>query len=154
MTPRRFRPFVSFIFVVSTSSIGAHAQNAITLQVDASQVALKIVRIHMLIPAKPGPLTLYYPKWIPGEHAPDGPIANVTGLEMKSEGQTVRWERDLLDVYTFHVNVPEGADNLEVAFDYIEPSGGPYSGGASATDKLAVLEWNQFVLYPAGAPAR
>jgi predicted metalloprotease with PDZ domain len=154
MTSRRFRPFVSLMFVVSTSSIGAHAQNAITLHVDASQVALKIVRVHMEMPAKPGPLTLYYPKWIPGEHAPDGPIANVAGLEMKAGGETVRWERDLLDVYTFHVNIPEGAGTLEISFDYIEPSGGPYSGGASATDKLDVIAWNQDVLYPAGTPAR
>ena len=156
MTLRRFRLLAEVILVVTVFAVGAHAQNGppITLEVDASQVQLKIVRVHMQIPAKPGPLTLYYPKWIPGEHAPDGPIGSVTGLEMKAAGETVRWQRDLLDIYTFHVDVPEGANSLEVSFEYIEPSSGPYSGGASATDKLDVLEWNQDVLYPAGAPAR
>jgi len=106
------------------------------------------------MPAKPGPLTLYYPKWIPGEHAPDGPIANLTGLEMKAGGRTLPWRRDLLDVFTFHVDIPQNTDTLEISFDYIEPTGGPYSGGASATDKLAVIAWNQDVLYPASLPAK
>jgi len=158
MFSRRFhrlaRPVIAIIAFAFAA--GAHAQDGspIALRVDASQVALKIVHVRLQMPAKPGPLTLYYPKWIPGEHGPDGPIASVTGLEMKAAGQTVRWQRDLLDVYTFHVEVPQGAKSLEISFDYIEPSSGPYSGGASATDKLDVIEWNQEVFYPGGAPAR
>jgi predicted metalloprotease with PDZ domain len=103
------------------------------------------------MPVKPGPLTLYYPKWIPGEHAPDGPIANLTGLKFSADGKTIPWDRDLLDVFTFHVDVPTGAEHLDISFDYLEPAGtGAYTAGASATDKLVVLSWNQFVLYPAG----
>jgi predicted metalloprotease with PDZ domain len=94
---------------------------------------------------------LYYPKWIPGEHAPDGPIANLTGLKFSADGKTIPWDRDLLDVFTFHVDVPTGAEHLDISFDYLEPAGsGAYTAGASATDKLVVLSWNQFVLYPAG----
>jgi predicted metalloprotease with PDZ domain len=103
------------------------------------------------MPVKAGPLTLYYPKWIPGEHAPDGPIANLTGLKFSADGKTIPWDRDLLDVFTFHVDVPTGAEHLDISFDYLEPAGsGAYTAGASATDKLVVLSWNQFVLYPAG----
>jgi predicted metalloprotease with PDZ domain len=93
---------------------------------------------------KAGPLTLYYPKWIPGEHGPDGPIADLAGLKFEGNGKVIPWKRDLLDTFTFHVDIPEGVSNLEASYDLIEPD------GASATDKLMVLEWNQVVLYPAG----
>jgi predicted metalloprotease with PDZ domain len=106
------------------------------------------------MPVKSGPLTLYYPKWIPGEHGPNGPIANVTGLKFSADGKTIPWQRDLLDNFTFHVDVPEGVDRLDADFDYIEPTAsGAYTAGASATAKLEVISWNQNVLYPAGTPA-
>ena len=99
------------------------------------------------MPVRPGPLTLYYPKWIPGEHGPDGPIANLTGLKFEANGQIIPWQRDFLDVFTFHVEIPRGVSHLDVNYDYIEPD------GVSATDKLMVLEWNEVVLYPADIPA-
>src|ERR1700683_672973 len=129
----------------------AQSEQTISLTVDASQTPLKIIRAHIVMPVKPGPLTLYYPKWIPGEHAPDGPIANLTGLKFSADGKTIPWDRDLLDVFTFHVDVPTGAEHLDISFDYLEPAGtSDHTADASATDKLVVLSWNQFVLYPAG----
>src|SRR6202044_1737855 len=127
---------------------GAMAQSSqtISLTVDASQAPLKIIRSHMVMPVKPGPLTLYYPKWIPGNHSPDGPIASLTGLKFSANGKTIPGQRDLRDVFTFHVDVPSGTDRLDISFDYIE-------GGASGTDKLFILEWNSNVLYPAGTPS-
>jgi hypothetical protein len=87
-----------------------------------------------------GPLTLYYPKWIPGEHGPDGPIGNLTGLKFTANGKTIPWQRDLLDNFTFHIDVPAGEDHLDVAFDYLEPgSGGFATSAASATDRQAVF---------------
>ena len=128
---------------------------AISLTVDATQTPLKVIRTQETIPVKPGPLTLYYPKWIPGEHGPDGPIGNVTGLKFTANGATIPWQRDLSDVFTFHVEVPAGVNELHVAFDYLEPSGagGFATSAMSATDKLIVIEWNQNVFYPAGRPA-
>ncbi len=133
----------------------AWAQNSpIALTVDARQAPLKIVKSDEAIPVRPGPLTLYYPKWIPGEHAPDGPIANLTGLKFTGNGKRIPWRRDLLDVFTFHLTIPAGVHVLHAHFDYLEPSGGPYSEGASATDKLIIVSWNQNLLYPAGTPAQ
>ncbi len=126
----------------------------INLTVDATQAPEKILHSRLLIPVKPGPLTLYYPQWIPGEHEPSGPLGNVAGLKFKANGKTIPWRRDLLDVFTFHLDVPAGAEALEASFDYLEPAAGPFSGGASATDKLVVLSWNQTLLYPAGFRAR
>ena len=117
---------------------------AISVTVDATRTQQKLLRAHLVIPVKPGPLTLYYPKWIPGEHGPDGPIADLTGLKFEADGKTIPWQRDNLDVFTFHVDVPAGVSHLDADYDFIEPD------GASATDKVMVLEWNEVLLYPAG----
>jgi predicted metalloprotease with PDZ domain len=151
--PLRLLLFVSTLLASTVASLLAQPSQPIQLTVDATQAARMIVRTHMVLPVKPGPLTMYYPKWIPGEHEPDGPISNVTGLKFVANGEILPWRRDLLDVFTFHVNVPPGVDHLDVSFDYLEPSAGPYTGGASATDKLVVISWNQNLLYPAGTPA-
>jgi len=126
----------------------ALAAESIPLTVDATGTQQKLLRVHEVIPVKPGPMTLYYPKWIPGEHGPDGPITSLTGLKFEADGKAIPWQRDLLDVFTFHVNVPAGVTHLDARFDFIEPEAG------SATDKLMVLEWNDVLLYPAGAPVQ
>ena len=123
---------------------------AIVLTLDATQASEKILHTRMVMPVKPGPLTLYYPKWIPGQHDPSGPVGSVAGLKFMADGKVIPWRRDLLDVFNFHLQVPEGAQSLEATFDYIE-SGGAFGG--SATDKLLIVSWNQNVLYPAGVPA-
>ena len=154
---RRIRvrgPLVALTVFLLGAPLALAQSGPITLTVDATQVARKIVRTTMVMPVKPGPVTLYYPKWIPGEHAASGPIANVTGLKFTANGKTIPWTRDLLDGFTFHVDVPSGADRLEVSFDYLEPGGGAFTAGASATDKLVVVSWNQNLLYPAGTPAQ
>lgn len=147
--------FLAAFLLLSAAALSAQGAPAIRLTVDASQAPLKILRTHLEMPVTPGPLTLYYPKWIPGMHEPGGPIANVTGLKFTANGATIPWRRDLLDVFTFHVDVPQGAKQLDVSFDYIETSGpgvGSAAGG-TATDKLLDLNWYQVLLYPAGTPA-
>ena len=125
---------------------------SITLAVDATQTPRKIFHARLSIPAAPGTLTLYYPKWIPGEHGPTGPIQDLAGLHFTANGQELKWRRDLLDGWTFHVEVPAGATTVEAALDFISPAGaeGMYTAGASATDKLSILAWNTLLLYPAG----
>jgi predicted metalloprotease with PDZ domain len=141
------------IFLIEVAVLGVStllAQNSVTidLAVDATQAPQKILHTHMVMPVKSGPLTLYYPKWIPGEHTPSGPIGGIGGFSFSANGRTIPWRRDLMDVFTFHLDVPEGVERLEIAFDYIEPS-----RGGSATDKLVIVSWNQDVLYPAGLSA-
>lgn len=120
----------------------------ISLTVDATKTQQKLLHAHMELPVNPGPLTLYYPKWIPGEHGPEGPISSLTGLHFDANGKPIPWKRDLLDVFTFHLDIPAGVSRLDASYDFIEPAGN------SATDKLMVLEWNDVVLYPAGTPAQ
>jgi predicted metalloprotease with PDZ domain len=124
----------------------------VSLSVDATDAPRKIFHARLTIPAKPGSLTLYYPKWIPGEHGPTGPIQDLAGLKFTANGKTLPWRRDLLDGWTFHVEVPAGVSSIEAALDFISPAGseGIYTGGATATDRLAVINWNDMLLYPEG----
>ncbi len=136
-------------------ALRAQAGPTITLNVDATQAPMKIIHTHMIMPVHAGELKLYYPKWIPGEHAPDGPILNLTGLKFTANGRPIPWRRDLLDMFTFHLTIPDGVSSLSVDLDYIEPAvTSGFSAGASATDKLVVISWNQNLLYPAGFRAQ
>ena len=155
--PRKFLRLtlaVMIFIALAAPTLLAQSSQVISLTVDATQAPIKLVHSHIVMPVKPGPLTLYYPKWIPGEHGPNGPVASLSGLKFSANGKTIPWQRDLLDNFTFHVDVPEGVDHLDINFDYIEPSGsGAFTAGASATAKLDVISWNHNVLYPAGTPA-
>ncbi|MBZ5682598.1 MAG: M61 family peptidase [Acidobacteriia bacterium] len=124
----------------------------VTLSVDASTAARKIFHATLKIPASAGDLTLYYPKWIPGEHAPDGPVVDLAGLKFSADGKTLKWRRDLLDGFTIHVEVPAGVNEIEAELDFLSPATfeGGFSAGSSATDKMAVISWNQVLLYPKG----
>src|SRR5208282_3230706 len=150
---RGVRNFIcTAIFLLSSFSVfGANAPT-VTLSVDASEAPRKMFHAQLRIPAKPGTLTLYYPKWIPGEHGPTGPITDLTGLKFTASGKTLAWRRDLLDGYTFHVEVPPGENEVTASLDYASPvSTAPgYSAAVSGTEKLYVFSWNALLLYPAG----
>ncbi len=149
MFTSRFRLLwcIALVTVLTAPFVFAQSGQTISLTVDATQTARKLLHARLVIPVQPGPFTIYYPKWIPGEHGPDGPIADLTGLKFQANGKTIPWRRDLLDTCTFHVDVPAGATQLNASYDFIEPE------GMSATDKLMVLEWNEALLYPAGVPS-
>jgi predicted metalloprotease with PDZ domain len=142
------------IFCVFLFSFLGWAANAPTviISVDATHAPRKILHASLKIPAAPGDLTLYYPKWIPGEHAPDGPVVDLAGLFFKANGQTLKWRRDLLDGFTIHVDVPAGVNQVDAELDFLSPATleTGFSAGSSATDKLAVISWNQVLLYPKG----
>ena len=124
----------------------------VTLSVDATTAPRKIFHASLKIPATPGDLTLYYPKWIPGEHAPDGPVVDLAGLKFSASGKPLKWRRDTLDGFTIHVDVPAGESEISAELDFLSPATfeGGFSSGSSATAKLAVISWNQVLLYPKG----
>ncbi len=109
----------------------------------------------MTMPVTPGRLILLYPKWMPGEHMPSGPIQDNVGLKFTAGGQTLPWRRDDVDMNAYHLTIPAGATQLEVTMDYTSPVAGEggFTGGASSTDKLTLISWNQLLLYPAGFPS-
>lgn len=124
----------------------------IQLSVDASDVTRRLLHASLTLPVSAGSLRLAYPKWIPGEHAPTGPITDVVNLKVSANGKTLAWRRDGSDVFVIVVDVPAGVTSLLITYDFVSPPEiGGFSGGASATQQLAVLSWNQLLLYPAGA---
>ena len=125
----------------------------VAIVVDASEAARKIFHVKMTFEAAPGDLTLYYPKWIPGEHGPTGPIIGLAGLKFYAGGQELAWQRDPVDMYAIHLTAPSGGA-IEAHLDYLSPAEAEgFSSAASATSQLAMISWNQVLLYPAGWPA-
>ena len=121
----------------------------ILLNLDATEAPRKIFHCKMVIPATPGPLTLLYPKWIPGDHGPTGTIQDLTGLKFSAGGKEIPWERDLVDMFAIHLQVPEQATNVEAELDYVSPASAEGSAyNASATSQLVIVNWNNVVLYP------
>jgi predicted metalloprotease with PDZ domain len=120
----------------------------VSIEVDAREAPRKLFHARLTIPARPGPMTLLYPKWVPGDHGPTGPITDLAGLRIQARGQALPWRRDPVDMYAFQVDVPAGADAIEVALDYLSPADSSGSQDLGATANLALISWNSLLLYP------
>jgi predicted metalloprotease with PDZ domain len=131
---------------------GSQARPAVqmTLDVDATDAPMRILHATASIPARAGTMTLFYPKWIPGEHMPSGPIANLTGLHILADGQELAWRRDLVDMNAFAVTVPTGSKTLTAKYDYVIGAGGAFGSAPSTNAKIAVINWYTVGLYPMG----
>ncbi len=129
-------------------------QGTLKVSVDATDVAHRIFRVHETVPvASAGPLTLLYPQWLPGNHSPTGPIDKMAGLVIKANGQVLPWTRDPLNVYAFHVDVPQGAGSVDVTFQFLSPQDRS-QGRVVMTPEMLNLQWNAVTMYPAGHYAR
>jgi predicted metalloprotease with PDZ domain len=152
----RTSPLVMVLIAVIACPLASYAASAaphINIALDATDAPRKILHAQLTIPATPGTLTLYYPKWIPGEHAPSGPAIDLAGLKFTANGQFLKWRRDLADDWAIHVEVPAGAQEVHASLDYLEPGESDqslFSAGSSATQKMLVISWNQVLLYPKG----
>jgi hypothetical protein len=94
----------------------------LALRVDATDLDHRIFLVRETVPVRPGPLTLYFPLWLPGDHSPNGRISSVAGLTIRAAGQPIAWKRDPLDVYAFEVEVPAGVDSIEIEFQNLTPA--------------------------------
>ena len=122
----------------------------LTLTVDATDLDRRILRVKETIPvAKAGPMVLLYPEWLPGAHAPRGQLEKVAGLTITANGQPLRWVRDPVEVYALHVDVPEGATALELAFQFLSATAAD-QGRVVVTQEMLNLQWNSTAFYPAG----
>ncbi|ADW70956.1 M61 family metallopeptidase [Granulicella tundricola] len=128
-------------------SAAAFAQSApIKIVADLSEAPRRLYHAEIDIPVKSGPLTLTTPKWIPGNHRPTGPVDDITGVVFTANGETLKWRRDDVDLYEFHLTVPKGVTNVHAHLDFIVEG--------RVTDHMAVLEWEKLLLYPADKPGR
>ena len=133
--------------------VQARYPGMIELNVDARDIDRRIQRVRERIPVSPGPLTLWYPKWIPGNHAPTGPINQMAGLVIRGNGKVLQWTRDSGDMYAFRLLVPEDVGVLDIEFQYLSPTATD-QGRVAMTPNLLDLQWHRVLLYPAGFDAR
>jgi len=133
--------FLALALVAASSSV---ATEPIVLSVDATQAGRNFIHSHLVVPAHSGPMTLVYPKWIPGEHSPSGPINDVIGLHLHAAGHEISWQRDDVDMFAIHFAVPQGAKSVELDFDLAS------KGGSIASPNFSRIKWNRLVWYPQG----
>src|ERR1041385_2057143 len=117
---------------------------SIKMKVDAPNAARNVLHTTLTIPVKPGSLTLFFPKWIPGEHTPTGPINDVVGLKLSAGGKAISWRRDDVEMFAFHCQIPDGVSELDVSFDDVSQPESTMSA------KLARIKWNRVLMYPEG----
>jgi len=122
----------------------AAAPEPIWLSVDATQAARNLFRVEETFPVKPGQLNLHFPKWIPGEHQPTGPISGMVQLHFDVEGQEIPWSRDPVDLFTFHLWIPARAKRLTAKFTIGHQPDEVFSS------RLGRLKWNRYLLLPDG----
>jgi predicted metalloprotease with PDZ domain len=139
------------VFTLYGSAHAGPAASTASIDVDAREAARGIERVHLVLPVKPGKLTLLYPQWLPGEHSPDGTIGGLSGLKFTAGGQTIDWKRDAVNMFAFHLTVPAGATSLDVVFEVDAVLGATNNNAPrTSTESLAIILWNQLLLYPAG----
>ncbi|HSS51890.1 MAG TPA: M61 family peptidase, partial [Thermoanaerobaculia bacterium] len=140
------------VLLAAASAVWAETR-PIELAVDATDAPRGIFHSRLAIPATPGPLTLAYPKWVQGEHAPSGPIQQVAGFTVSAGGKALPWHRDPLDMFLVKVEVPAGSSSVEVTLDYLSPTesfGNGYGETPNATPHLAIVDWHDLLVYPLG----
>ena len=143
---RAFCTAAILIFFVNAPAWGQSKKPPIQITVDLSDVPRKLFHAEVDLPVTAGPLTLVTPKWIPGDHRPTGPVDNITGVVFTANGQTLLWRRDDVDLYEFHLTIPPGVTTLHAHLDCIVLT--------NISQKLAFLEWDKVMLYPANTPVR
>jgi len=115
-----------------------------TVVLDARKAPIGLASTHMTIPVSAGAFTLVYPQWIPGEHEASGPLQGVTELRITAGGKPLAWHRDQVDMYAFHLTVPQGVSSIDADFTVVYNTD---FGGPMATRNIAVGNWNRYILY-------
>lgn len=142
---------LSFLSVLAWLGLSSSVfPQSIRLHVDLTDAPRNIYHAKLTLPVKPGAMTLVFPEWIPGNHRPSGPIAGLTGIRMEAGGKPISWQRDDVNMYAFHVVVPEDAAELIVSLDAITSNDSAGGGGPAASSNVLDLNWNAVVLYPQG----
>ena len=141
------RKWLLIVCLLPATSAWAQSQKApIQITADLSDAPRKLYHAEVDVPVTVGPLTLVTPKWIPGTHQPFGPVASITGLVLTANGHRLEWRRDDVELYEFHVTIPEGVTALHAHVDCIVTT--------NITQKLALLDWETLMVYPANTPVR
>ena len=127
----------------------ANYPGVIRHEVDATDLDRRIVNVRQTIPVTAGPLTLLYPKFLPGNHADTGPIQLISGVTVTGGGQRIEWLRDTIEPHAFHIDVPAGLTEIVVQFQWLtQPDNAVWR--VTMTPAMLNLQWEKALLYPAG----
>ncbi|UCC43757.1 MAG: hypothetical protein JSU65_11625 [Candidatus Zixiibacteriota bacterium] len=138
-----FTVFAAFVLISTTSASAAQMQ----ITVDATELPRKMLHTTINLDLLGDSVSLLYPKWIPAQHGPSGPVENMVGLAITdSKGEAVRWKRDWADFYRFFVFPNGETDAHSVVLSYICNQDFITAGFSS----LGIIDWNCVVLYPEG----
>jgi Predicted protease with the C-terminal PDZ domain len=122
----------------------------ITVDVDATDIERRIFRVRQTMPVTaPGPMTIHFPKWVPGGHSPRNPIYSIAGLTFRADGKPLTWKRDPIEVFSFHIEPPAGAKTIEIEFQHVTPTA-PDQGRVLITPEMLNAQWISLAMYPAG----
>ncbi len=133
------------LFAVQISIVSA--QNVIKLNVDATEAARNVLRVRETMQVKGGQMTLFYPKWIPGEHAPTGTLNDMVNFFVTANGKPLAWRRDDVEMFAFHLTVPANVRQIEISFDDVSQA------GTIASAQLSRIKWNRLLVYQQGVPS-
>ncbi|MGI9034954.1 MAG: PDZ domain-containing protein, partial [Pyrinomonadaceae bacterium] len=137
---------IIFLFAVCALYVSAtFAQSSIGLSVDATDAPREVLHVKETMTVNAGKFTLFYPKWIPGEHSPTGPLNDMVNLFITANGKTLAWQRDDVEMFEFHLTIPAGVRQIEIAFDDVSQP------RTTMSANLARIKWNRLLLYPEGA---
>ncbi len=127
---------------VPSATSYATQSDPMTLVLDAREAARGLMYSHMNVPVRPGAFTFVYPKWIPGEHGPTGPLSNISQIRVSANGRALAWQRDVVDMYAFHVDVPQGVSRIAVDFTVLVNAPDRMAG-----KNVAIINWNRDLFY-------
>ena len=132
-------------FFVSGKALLAQAPQ-IRITADLTECSRRIFHAEIDLPVHAGPAVFTSPLWIPGSHAPNGPVGSITGVVFTANGKVLPWHRDAVDLAEFHVEIPAGVRSIHAHVDALL--------SARATREMAMLEWETVLLYPAHVPVK
>lgn len=146
--------FAAMLVGFSSPSAEAAGPVQIKMEVDARELNRALLHARLEVPATPGEMVLWYPKWIPGVHAPAGPSQNLAGLRFETpKGEAISWKRDDEELNRFLLKVPAGVDRVIVKLDYIcnQPSVNSSGVDSFGNSLLGAINWNTVLVYPEGS---
>lgn len=124
----------------------ATPKTPIQITADLTEGVRHLFHAEIDIPVSAGTADFITPRWIPGTHAPGGPLQDITGLVFTGNGQVLKWRRDNVQLAEFHVTVPKGVSSVHIHLDAIV--------AGRVTGKMSVLEWEKLMMYPADVPVK
>lgn len=145
--------------LTSLCTLTACAQQRVgsSLHIDATDLPRLLLTARQTIPLTASQrgteLPLWYPKWVPGSHAPGGPIQNIAGFAITDQDNNpVKWTRTPGEVYRFLAHVPESATELNIDFRYITNQSAANSHGLDSfgAADIGLISPNTVIVYPEG----